>query len=154
MFKPVTHSTQSGQGLVEFSLVVILLLVFVVAMFDLGRAFFGLITITNSSREGARYLTLHPRDSAATAKTCSGGVTCNTAFCCTLRAALQEATGTQIGLTTANVAVTYCRDMDTFTGCDTGFPVRVTVTYNFTPITGWVIRNPIVLRRSTEMLVP
>jgi len=146
--------SEPGQGLVELSLVIFLLLIIVVGVLDLGRAFFAVITLTNVSREGARYLTIFPADNAAVSKDCNGGSTCSTAFCCTIQAALQEAQGSMIALSSSDVAVTYCRDMDTFQGCDPGFPVRVTTSYNFFPITGWVLPSPISLTRSTEMMVP
>jgi Flp pilus assembly protein TadG len=143
-----------GQGLVELTLVVFVLLVIVVGILDLGRAFFAVITLTNVSREGARYLTLFPADNQAISKDCSGGSACSTAYCCTYQAALLETQGSTIALNSSNVAVTYCRDLDTFEGCDSGFPVRVTVSYSFVPITGWVLPSSINLSRSTEMLVP
>jgi Flp pilus assembly protein TadG len=150
-----TSSGIPGQGLVEFALVIGLLVIIAVGVLDLGRVFFGLITITNASREGARYLTLYPRDNSTSAtRTCSDTTTCSTGFCCTYRAALQEASGSVIALNSSNVSVTYCRDEDGFLGCDSGYPVRVTVTYNFVPVTGWFLPGTIPLVRSTEMLVP
>lgn len=143
-----------GQGLVELSLVIFVLLIIIVGILDLGRAFFTMITLTNVSREGARYLTIFPNDNAAISKNCSGGSACSTAFCCTIQAALLEAQGSIVALSSSNVAVTYCRDLDTFQGCDSGFPVRVTASVNFVPITGWVLPSPINLTRSTQMLVP
>lgn len=44
----------TGQSLVEFALVIPLFLVFVFAIFDLGRAVFTYNSITNAAREGAR----------------------------------------------------------------------------------------------------
>ena len=43
-----------GQALVEFALVIPLLLLMMVALFDLGRAVFAYNTLTNAAREGAR----------------------------------------------------------------------------------------------------
>jgi Flp pilus assembly protein TadG len=45
-----------GQGLVEFALVAPLLIGLAFGIFDFGRGMSANITITNSSREGARYL--------------------------------------------------------------------------------------------------
>jgi hypothetical protein len=44
----------SGQGLVEFALVIPIFLLVLVAIFDLGRAVFAYNTLTNAAREGAR----------------------------------------------------------------------------------------------------
>ena len=43
-----------GQALVEFALVVPILLLVLIALFDLGRAVFAYNTLTNAAREGAR----------------------------------------------------------------------------------------------------
>jgi len=53
------RSTQRGQGLVEFALVAPLLLVLVFGVYDFGRGMSANVTVTNSSREGARYLVTH-----------------------------------------------------------------------------------------------
>ncbi len=43
-----------GQALVEFALVAPILVVLLVALFDLGRAVFAYNSVTNAAREGAR----------------------------------------------------------------------------------------------------
>ena len=43
-----------GQALVEFALVIPIFLLFLVALFDVGRAVFAYNTLTNAAREGAR----------------------------------------------------------------------------------------------------
>jgi Flp pilus assembly protein TadG len=43
-----------GQSLVEFSLVIPLFLLLLIAVFDLGRGVFAYNTLTNAAREGAR----------------------------------------------------------------------------------------------------
>jgi len=53
---------EKGQSLVEFALILPLVALLVAGLFDLGRAFFAVITISNAAREGARYGTLHPDD--------------------------------------------------------------------------------------------
>jgi len=52
----------SGQDLVEFALVVPFLLLLIMGIFDLGRVTFFYSTLTNISREGARYGVVHPCD--------------------------------------------------------------------------------------------
>ncbi len=46
---------QSGQGLVEFALVVPVLLLILFGVLDLGRSFHTYISLTNAAREAARY---------------------------------------------------------------------------------------------------
>lgn len=48
------HHSQAGQATVELALSLALLLLFLIAALDFGRAFFGYVAITNAAREGAR----------------------------------------------------------------------------------------------------
>jgi Flp pilus assembly protein TadG len=57
-------SKQAGQNLVEFSLVVTLLLIFILVIVDLGRITFYYSVLHNATREGARYGVVHPTDLA------------------------------------------------------------------------------------------
>jgi Flp pilus assembly protein TadG len=49
------YKIMKGQSMVEFALVLPVMVLIVAGIFDLGRAFFAYITITNAAREGARY---------------------------------------------------------------------------------------------------
>lgn len=51
-----SHRRAGGQGLVEFALVAPILIGLAFGIFDFGRGMSANITVTNSSREGARYL--------------------------------------------------------------------------------------------------
>ncbi|MGH7748202.1 MAG: TadE/TadG family type IV pilus assembly protein [Candidatus Dormibacteria bacterium] len=51
-----SHRRARGQGLVEFAVVAPILIALVFGVFDFGRAMSANVTVTNSSREGARYL--------------------------------------------------------------------------------------------------
>jgi hypothetical protein len=55
---------EQGQGLVEFALVAIFLLLVMFAIIDFARVFFGYATMANGVREGARYAVVHPDDDA------------------------------------------------------------------------------------------
>jgi hypothetical protein len=135
-----------GQGLVEFALIMPVLLLVALGLFDLGRAFFATIIIANASREGARYLTLHPDDNAAD--------TYGNTFIGTKQTAIAEVQGSFINISPADVQVTYCLDTDGFPGCDSGYPVIVQVHYDFDLLTGWLLPSPISLTRFTQMMVP
>ena len=134
--------THRGQGLVEFALVLLLLLLIIFGVLDLGRVFFATITITNAAREGARY-----------------GIKYPAAVLPIQQVAVAEANNNGISINTANVAVT-CRDpnpaITTFTmpPCASGRPLRVTVTYSFHLTMGWILSSPIQVSRYAEMLVP
>ncbi len=49
-----------GQSLVEFALILPLFVLFIIGVFELGRAFFAYIAISNAAREGARIYTFWP----------------------------------------------------------------------------------------------
>ncbi|HSB65715.1 MAG TPA: TadE family protein, partial [Anaerolineales bacterium] len=51
---------KAGQSMVEFALILPLLVLFILGIFELGRAFFAFIAISNAAREGARVITFWP----------------------------------------------------------------------------------------------
>jgi hypothetical protein len=53
---------EQGQGLVEFALVALFVLLTLFAIIDFARVFFGYATMANGVREGARYAVVHPND--------------------------------------------------------------------------------------------
>ena len=53
---------ERGQGLVEFALVALFLLLTMFAIIDFARVFFGYATMANGVREGARYAVVEPYD--------------------------------------------------------------------------------------------
>lgn len=54
MFGSLARQRSRGQSLVEFSLVIPIFLLMLIAVFDLGRGVFAYNTLTNAAREGAR----------------------------------------------------------------------------------------------------
>ncbi len=118
--------------MVEFALVLMLLVLIAFGVLDLGRVFFSLITITNAAREGARYGMSYPSDITGIQN-----------------AAIAEAQNSGIILTTANVTRTCPAG-----SCISGQPIRVTVSYTFSLVMGWIISSPIHLARYVEMIVP
>ncbi len=57
----------SGQGLVEFALILPILLLLVMGALDFGRAFYMKTVMENSAREGAYYMVNHTDEGKATA---------------------------------------------------------------------------------------
>lgn len=55
---------EQGQGVVEFALVALFLLLVMFAIVDFARVFFGYATMSNGVREGARYAVVHADDTA------------------------------------------------------------------------------------------
>jgi len=56
------YSSERGQTLVESSLVLGVLMMVLLGVFDLGRAFYAQNVIANAAREGARYAIVQPDD--------------------------------------------------------------------------------------------
>lgn len=121
-----------GQELVELGLLIPVLLLVAFGVLDLGRLFHAYITITNSAREGARYGTFDPNDVA--------GITA---------AAKAEAADSGIEVTDSMISVT-CPS-----GCGSGLPVRVTISYSFPLVSGLFFADPnLTLAGAAEMMVP
>ncbi|MFQ5858047.1 MAG: TadE/TadG family type IV pilus assembly protein [Anaerolineae bacterium] len=97
---------QRGSNLVEFGLTVPVLLLILLAIFDMGRAVYAQNVLTHAAREGARYGTVAPDDSQ--------GIE-------------DQAKGLIIGLDVDSVTV--------LSEQPTSDIIRVTVTYEFTAVT-------------------
>jgi Flp pilus assembly protein TadG len=138
-----------GQSMVEFALILPLFVLFIVGIFELGRAFFSFIAISNAAREGARVATFWP------GKTTGNNVV--------------TAIETEIGNSQMVNMDKASYLIECFSGganyvekpqdnnpliCDSGKPIRVTVTYQFELILKLLFPNPITLRRSAIMMIP
>jgi Flp pilus assembly protein TadG len=53
---------QSGQALVEFAAVLVILMVLAAGVLDLGRAFFVYMSLRDAAQEGAVYASINPAD--------------------------------------------------------------------------------------------
>lgn len=125
---------RQGQSLLEFALIIPIIIIVLVGIFDLGRAFFALITINNAAREGARYGTMHRGD-----------------FTGMVNAAVAEALNSGIEILTTDVVVT-C-PLDAANKCTKGDEVRVTVNYTFESLLSMFIPATINMSRYVEMAV-
>lgn len=118
-----------GQSLTEFALCLAVLILILLGVFDLGRAFHAYIVITNAAREGAYYGAMHPSDSS--------GIKAR---------AVSEAEGSGIALSTANVSVS--------SSGISGTPMCVTVSYDFTLLTSFLLGGRTIrLQSCAEMVV-
>ncbi len=116
-----------GQGLVEFALVLPVLMLILLGAVDLGRVFHDYVTMTNASREGARYGIAHPKDTS--------GIQSR---------AIEEAAASGIALASDNVSVS-CLTYDgtTTVSCDqayNGDRLQVTITHDFEFVTLYLFR--------------
>ncbi len=57
-------SKERGQAMVEFALVLPIIILIVVGVVDLGRAIYAYSVISNAAREGARYASVDPTNTA------------------------------------------------------------------------------------------
>lgn len=109
--QPDRSGGQEGQSIAELALLFPVLLLIMIGVLDLGRAFFAYTTVVNAAREGARYAAFHPTDSVG------------------IRARVeQEAEGWGVDLTQSTVRI----DADAISP---GIPIRVTVIHKFEPVT-------------------
>ncbi len=107
---------EKGANLVEAALVVPLLLLLLVGVSDMGRAYHTYITIINAAREGARYGVSHAADTAG--------------ICARVVSEAQ--------LSNVNLAGATC----TVSNGGSGHPVRVTVETDFPVILGSILGRP------------
>ncbi len=128
--------------MVEFALILPLMVLIIAGIFDLGRAFFASITITNAAREGARFGALNPDYM--------------TGVCI---AAKTEALNTGITLHDSNITIT-CGSTLTCpvspgVECADSQPIIVKVSYNYNNmILKFFFPSPIHMERQVEMLIP
>jgi Flp pilus assembly protein TadG len=61
------RQVERGQSAVEFALLVTVLLMFLMAILDLGRGLYAYTAITAAAQEGVRYALIHPGDGAGVA---------------------------------------------------------------------------------------
>jgi Flp pilus assembly protein TadG len=125
------RGADSGQSLVEFTLVLPIILLIMVGVVDLGRAYFAYMTVVNVAQEGARYGAANP----------TAGATIDSH-------AQNEAQGS--GVNPAQLVVTHSFP----NGCAAGKTIKVDVTYNFQFFTAYIFGvSTIPLRASDQMMV-
>jgi hypothetical protein len=134
-----------GTSQVEMALAISFLIVLLVGIVDLGRAFYTYIVITNATREGARYGSLLPGDDA--------GI---------LDATKAEGSAGGVVLVNADIDIdpnpAGPDDEEPGDGDGTtaghGDPIAVSVIYDLDPIIGHLVGvNTFTLRARTEMMV-
>jgi Flp pilus assembly protein TadG len=135
---------------VEFAMILPLLVLFIIGIFDLGRAFFAYIAITNAAREGARVITFWP------GKTKGSDVVnaINSEISTSPMVLPENISGYTIECTTTAGDYQPQPTDDTVLPCLSGGPVKVTVRYNFQFIFNFLFSDSLTLRRSVEMLEP
>jgi len=104
---------KNGQSIVEFALILPIVLLLIMGVLDLGRAFFMKIALVNAAREGASYLAYHPLDKT----TCT--VFPSDCYDGTRQAVVNEAYAAGLTVDPADIVISNC--------CTNGETVQVTV---------------------------
>lgn len=157
-----THSRSRGkraQALAEMAVMVPFLIIGMMGMLDLGRAFYYQIAITNAVREGARYavtpyyLGLNPSCNSIPPYP-DPGSNCVSAGDGVIEARINQelqGTGIQIPSSQINVIPDQGTRVSSFGGGTSQYPITVSASYQFyfiTPIIGSLIGNPLTIKTS------
>jgi Flp pilus assembly protein TadG len=119
--------TRSGQGLVEFALVLPILLTFFATALDLGRIAYAQVTVANAAREGAFQAAKTPTSFIAGTDCTDANESTNAIMCRTLL----ESTGSAVTVSPSDVAMACDPDCTV----QLGHTVNVTVTGHFRLLT-------------------
>ena len=147
-----------GQALVEFAFVLPIIVLLVFGFIDVGRAVLTYNTLTNAARQATRVATVSQVDPVAAPYRCEANRPVETVAdpYWTFRGCAMAA-GAAIGLTSADLAISYSAPPGTTLECSSeinvGCIASVTVTHNFSPITpvAGTILGPIVMSSTSEM---
>ena len=155
-----SNRQKRAQALAEMAVMVPFLVIGMMGMLDLGRAFYYQIAITNAVREGARYavqpyyLGLNP--SCATPPQ-NPGANCQTASDGQIRQhVLDELAGTGINMTSSDVQVLPNQGdrVNNIIGATptSQYPISVSASFKFyfiTPIIGSLVGDPLTINTSS-----
>lgn len=146
-----------GQSLVEFALIFPIIVLLVAGFVEIGRAVFAYNTIANAARQGARVATVNQ---IADVTECDETRPVEDPYepHWSIRGCVITAAST-LGITAANVSVSYASPPDTSLTCDptlhVGCIASVTVTYNYSVSTPFVnlLISPFTMSQTSQMPV-
>jgi hypothetical protein len=132
---------EKGQSLIEFGFSMIVIIIVIFGIFNIGRLFWVKIVITNSAREGVRFLILHPNDSGSD-------------FLSTQNVVIDEASNSGVFLAAEHIEV-FCPDSPPKDECDsdTTAIVKVTLPMEIGILDIFGI-SPVTLEESAKMMTP
>jgi Flp pilus assembly protein TadG len=154
----MTQGRARGQALVEFAFVFPVIVLLAFGFIDVGRAVFSYNTLTNAAREAARVAAVNQVDPAVGPWDCVANKPVQSAASpsWTFRGCAVTAGGA-VGVTDADVSVSYAAPPGTTIQCTSGLTVgcivSITVTADYVPITpvaGSII-GPISMSATSEM---
>ena len=145
----------SGQSLVEFAMVLPIIVLLIAGFIEIGRAVFAYNTIANAARQGARVAAVNQLPDVTD---CDESRPIEDPYepHWSIRGCAIAAAG-PLGITTANVSVSYAAPPSTSLTCSPALHVgciaAITVTYNYTVTTPFVsmLIGPIAMTQTSEM---
>jgi Flp pilus assembly protein TadG len=146
---------ERGQSLVEFAFVLPIIVLVIVAFIEIGRAVFAWNTIANAARQGARVAAVNQLPDVTD---CDESRPIEDPYepHWSIRGCAIAAAGA-LGISAANVTVSYAAPPSTTLACDptlhVGCIAAITVTYDYnvsTPFVSWVIRS-FTMSQTSEM---
>ena len=141
------NNGRHGQSMIEFALILPLMVLVVVGIFELGRAFFAYIAISNAAREGVRMYTFTPDT------TTYSEIISTTIMEVGNASVVDPNMIASIVITCGNGYTPVVNTAD-LAACPTEQPIRETVTYTHELILGVFFSQPLMLNRSAEMMKP
>ncbi len=153
--RPRRRRGQRGQSLVEFAFVLPIIVLVIVAFVEIGRAVFAWNTIANAARQGARVAAVNQLPDVTD---CDESRPIEDPYepHWSIRGCAIAAGGA-LGITSANVTVSYAAPPSTTLACDptlhVGCIAAITVTYDYavsTPFVNWFIQS-FTMSQTSEM---
>lgn len=132
----------SGQGLVEFALILPILLLLTMGALDLGRAFFVKVVLENSAREGAYYMVYNNSDETRADD-----------FALVKAAVQIEAENSGITIPSGNIGVKCMQGAAINNACPGDSTVIVTVRSELDLVLNFISNGPLELTNDARMLI-
>lgn len=149
--KRISGKHSFGQSMVEFALILPIFVLFIIGIFDLGRAFFAYIAIANAAREGTRVFTFSPDKTKYS--DIQEAITFEVGASSVVNSAL-IARQIQCGDTVTDIFNPVTNDTTLTSNCLSGETIKVTLTYPHELILSFFFPGGITLKQSAEMLIP
>ncbi len=138
----LTQKRIPGQGLVELALVLPVLLLLVIGVLDIGRAFYIKIVLENAARGGAYYMVYHP----------DGGKVDD--FSLAKTAVQIEATNSGILIGPEDINIQCLTGGVVDNNCPSGCMVVVSVQHNLDLVVGSFFLGPLSISNEARMFIP
>jgi Flp pilus assembly protein TadG len=133
----------SGQGLVEFALLLPALLLLIIGTLDFGSAFFIKVALENSAREGAYYLVYNNSSTARASD-----------FAAVKTAVQVEAENSGLTIPTGDISVTCMEGASVNNNCPSGSTVIVRIEYEHEMALDFFSDGSVELTNEARMQIP